>query len=299
MTSHASARLDRAASPASTSPAAASPTAFADEWHAWHRRHETRRTDPHGFFGIVSITWLTDEPVSIDGLPGRWSTGETTGPVIELAPGESLGLDGTDRTGRIELGPLHERAGITLVHGDVHIEVARRGGRDIVRPRDPASPFLTAYSGTPAYDPDPAWSIPARFVRYDDAEPVTVGAAVPNIHHVYDAPGSLEFEHDGRAYRLVAFPGHTDDTFFVLIRDATSGVTTYAANRSIAVPVPDAEGRTVIDFNRAVNLPCAYTDYATCPLPPDENVLPFAVEAGEKTPLERFTFEGVERAARA
>ena len=71
----------------------------------------------------------------------------------------------------------------------------------------------------------------------------------------------------------------------------TSGVTTYAANRSVTVTAPDAEGRTVIDFTRATNLPCAYTDFATCPLPPAENRLPFAVEAGEKTPLSRA--EGV------
>ena len=66
-----------------------------------------------------------------------------------------------------------------------------------------------------------------------------------------------------------------------------AGFTTYAANRSVSVAAPDADGVTVIDFNRAVNLPCAYTDFATCPLPPAENRLPVAIEAGEKTPLSR------------
>ena len=67
----------------------------------------------------------------------------------------------------------------------------------------------------------------------------------------------------------------------------TSGVTTYAANRSLAVSSPGPDGSVSLDFNRAVNLPCAFTDFATCPLPPEGNRLPFAVEAGEKTPYER------------
>jgi uncharacterized protein (DUF1684 family) len=73
----------------------------------------------------------------------------------------------------------------------------------------------------------------------------------------------------------------------VLFTDGTSGVTTYAANRVLQLPPPAADGTVVLDFNRAVNLPCAYTDLATCPLPPAENQLPVAIEAGEKIPYER------------
>jgi uncharacterized protein (DUF1684 family) len=71
-----------------------------------------------------------------------------------------------------------------------------------------------------------------------------------------------------------------------LFTDETSGVTTYAANRSLRVAAPDADGSVVLDFNRATNLPCAYTEFATCPLPPAENHLPLAVEAGEQIPYE-------------
>ena len=67
---------------------------------------------------------------------------------------------------------------------------------------------------------------------------------------------------------------------------ATSGVTTYAANRSLRVAAPDADGKVILDFNRATNLPCAYTEFATCPLPPAANRLPVAVEAGEQIPCE-------------
>ncbi len=73
----------------------------------------------------------------------------------------------------------------------------------------------------------------------------------------------------------------------VLFTDQTSGKTTYAANRSLTIAAPGPDGTVSLDFNRAVNLPCAYTDLATCPLPPAENRLPVPVEAGEKTPTER------------
>ncbi|WP_281533296.1 DUF1684 domain-containing protein [Cryobacterium breve] len=169
------------------------------------------------------------------------------------------------------------------------IEVARRGGHLLVRPRHPDTEFRAGYAGTPTYLPTPGWRLEARFLPFDEPRDVTVGAAVEGLQHVYAAPGELEFATDGQIFRLTAFNGYVPGTLLVLLTDATSGVTTYAANRSLTVPAPDADGRTTLDFTRAVNLPCAYTDYATCPLPPAENRLPILVEAGEKTPLSRIT----------
>ncbi|MFF2028592.1 DUF1684 domain-containing protein, partial [Streptomyces sp. NPDC058171] len=101
--------------------------------------------------------------------------------------------------------------------------------------------------------------------------------------HHHTALGSLAFEHDGAAHELVAFAGK-DGGLQVLFTDATSGVSTYPAARSLAVDAPAADGRVILDFNRASNLPCAFTDYATCPVAPAENRLTLAVEAGEKNP---------------
>jgi uncharacterized protein (DUF1684 family) len=97
----------------------------------------------------------------------------------------------------------------------------------------------------------------------------------------------VEFTLNGRDFSLTAFPGPETGSLFILFTDATSGVTTYPANRSLQLPSPTADGTVVLDFNRAANLPCAYTDLATCPLPPAENRLPVAVDAGDKIPYER------------
>jgi uncharacterized protein (DUF1684 family) len=169
------------------------------------------------------------------------------------------------------------------------IEVVRRGGHDILRPRRSDHPYRAGYPGTPTYDPDARWRIPARFVPFDEPQRTEVGSAVDGLQHVYEAPGRLVFEKDGETFSLTAFPGKSPGSLLVLFTDATSGVTTYAANRSLTAPAPDADGWTVVDFNHAVNMPCAYTDFATCPMPPAGNRLPFEVTAGEKIPLARMT----------
>jgi uncharacterized protein (DUF1684 family) len=96
----------------------------------------------------------------------------------------------------------------------------------------------------------------------------------------------VRFQHEGTEHTLTAFNGRSGG-LSILFTDATSGVTTYPANRSLAVADPAADGTVLLDFNRAVNLPCAFTDFATCPLPPEGNNLPFPVEAGELLPYER------------
>lgn len=271
---------------ASAAPAPELAARFARDWEAWHAAHEKRRADPHGFLAVTGLFWLTDAATDIPGIPGRWST-DDDGPAVVLADGESVTVDGVEITGRHAFGPLAERGGVTVGFDGGVIEIARRSGRDIIRPRRGDHPFLAAYTGTSAYAPETQWRIDARFVPFDTPRPFEVGAAVDGLTHVYEAPGEVEFAHDGQTHRLVAFPGHGDGDLLVLFTDRTSGVTTYAANRALSVPAPDAAGATVLDFTRATNLPCAYTDFATCPLPPAQNRLPFAVEAGELTPSSR------------
>lgn len=105
--------------------------------------------------------------------------------------------------------------------------------------------------------------VTGRYVPFAEPRPTTVGSVVDGLEHVYAAPGQVEFTLDGRDLCLTAFPGREPGSLSVLFTDATSGVTTYAANRSPQLPPPAADGTVVLDFNRAANLPCAYTDLAT------------------------------------
>ena len=191
-------------------------------------------------------------------------------------------------TGRHAFGPIAERGGVVVRSGDVAVEVARRGGRDIVRPRDPANPYLARFTGTPTYLPNPRWIARGsvrprtrRRARSPSARPPRGCSTSTRCPARWSSSSAARCSGSSRS--TATRPG----TLSVLFTDATSGLTTYAANRSLEIDAPDADGAVVLDFNRAVNLPCAYTDHATCPLPPAGNRLPVGIEAGEKTPIER------------
>ena len=93
--------------------------------------------------------------------------------------------------------------------------------------------------------------------------------------------GKLQFTYQGKPYSLDVID-EGEEQLFITFGDATSGATTYSAGRFIYINKPDAKGNTFIDFNQAFNPPCAFTKFATCPLPPPQNSLPFAITAGEK-----------------
>jgi uncharacterized protein (DUF1684 family) len=259
---------------------------YEQRWTEWHAEHERRRAAPHGFLAVTGLHWLSAAPQRFADAPGSWTTGPD-GVTVTLAPGEELTVDGLRVTGTYHFGVIGERDGITAAFGDAVVEVAKRGGLDIVRPRHPSHPLLTGYAGTPAYAPDEKWIVTGHYRRFEAPVDVTVGAAVEGLQHVYESPGRVEFEIGGVPLALTVFNGHTPGSLFALFTDETSGVTTYPANRSLAIDAPGPGGAVVLDFNHATNLPCAYTDFATCPLPPAENRLPVAVEAGEKIPYER------------
>jgi len=241
---------------------------FLGEWQAWRDAREERLRDPRGWLAITAIHWLTVTPQRFDDVPGEWRCDEH-GPTVTLGRGETLTAGSTLLTeGAHQVGPLDE-AGLTVAFGDAVAQVAVRDGRFIVRPRHPDSTNLRAYRGTPCYPPDPDWMLAGRFESY----PAPDGEAV----------GEVVFEHGGTEHRLIAW-GEEDGCLWILFRDATSGITTYPANRQLLTAPPSPDGVVQIDFNRAINMPCAYTDFATCPLPPAANTLTFDVEAGERMP---------------
>jgi uncharacterized protein len=259
---------------------------FGRQWQQWRLARERDLAAPHGFLAVTGIFWLTATPERYPGAPGEWST-DGDGVKVVLDEGETLTEDDVVIRGEHRFEPLPERGGRTVLSGDAAIEIAKRGGNYVLRPRHPDHDLRANFSSVPTYSPDPRWAFDARFVAFNVPRPTTVGSVVEGLEHVYDAPGQVEFDFDGARFRLTAFNGRRPGSLMVLFTDATSGTTTYAANRALELDAPDEHGNVSLDFNRAVNLPCAFTDFATCPLPPTENKLPIAVEAGETIPYER------------
>jgi len=147
-----------------------------------------------------------------------------------------------------------------------------------VRFRDLKSPALAAFKGNKRFPIDEQWNLPAKLLPPDPS-----GLFITNVlgqTTAQDYAGKISFEYQGKNYVLDAISEGPGD-LFVVFGDATNGVNTYHTGRFVYVPRPDKNGNTFIDFNKAFNPPCAYTPYATCPIPPQQNILPFKVTAGE------------------
>jgi uncharacterized protein len=239
------------------------------DWNEWHQERERYYGDPLGWVSLTGLYWLSDEFEAVADLPGRWR-----------ADAEAVYIDGLEGTERLE--PAEGAPGILVADGDRRIEVIRRTGSVALRVHDPRSPHLQDYRGIPTFPYDEKWSVTGTFTPYPEPATVTTGAVIEGLEHHHTAVGTIDFAVDGVAQQLVAFGKST--SLQILFTDATSGVTTYPAARSLAVEAPDGSGEVTLDFNRASNLPCAFTDYATCPVAPAQNRLTVAVEAGEKTP---------------
>jgi uncharacterized protein len=164
-------------------------------------------------------------------------------------------------------------AGVTLF-------VIRRGDKVGLRMLDPDSDARRHFTGLRYFPLDPKYRVKARFVAYEKPKTVQVpnvlGQLVP-----MDSPGRVDFTIGGTAYSLepVYETSKHADLFFIF-KDLTSRGETYGAGRFLHTPLP-ANGSVDLDFNRAYNPPCAFTDFATCPLPVKENQLPVRIPAGE------------------
>ena len=197
-------------------------------------------------------------------------------------PGVSVKVDGQVVKGRIPLHSDHAEVP-TLIHFDDDkgiISLIERGERFGLRVKHADAPARVNFSHLEYWPADPSWRITARFVPHDVNKTIPIVDITGLTTELANA-GAIEFERDGRTWRLEAL-GDVGRPLQVIFADRTSGRGSYAAGRYIDIEVPNAKSEVVIDFNRAYNPPCAFTAFATCPLPPPENRLDMAVEAGEK-----------------
>jgi uncharacterized protein (DUF1684 family) len=167
-----------------------------------------------------------------------------------------------------------------LTHGSFSwYVILRDGNRYGIRLKNSESQALKDFDGIDTYPIDKKWKIEARYEPYDPPKVIVV----PNVTGTSaedSSRGALVFNIGDNEYRLDALG--SGERFFIIFADKTNGEETYGAGRFLSAARPDSTGKTFIDFNRAYNPPCAFTKYATCPLPPKDNYLKVAVTAGEK-----------------
>ena len=270
---------------------------------AWRAQHALELQKPDGWLALTGLEWLQPGDNSFGSAADNKIHLPTSGPahvgMLHLE-GEKVALNppagGFPAGFLIDGKPAHAQAlhvdadhdsnNPRLTIGTLNFYVIRRADRFALRIKDAKSSTLVGFHGLKWYEPNPAYRVTARWIPHNPQKTFKI---VTLIGTSYDAqiPGSAEFMLGGKTYRLdPILEDPTVEKLFFVLRDTTSTSTTYGACRFLYTGFPDhglnKPGELVLDFNRLENPPCAYTPYATCPLPPAQNRLRIALLVGEQ-----------------
>jgi uncharacterized protein len=179
-----------------------------------------------------------------------------------------------------DLSSDRDGAPTVLEVGTVRFHVIERGDRLFLRVKDSQSAVRRGFTGIERFAHDPSWRVVARLETGDWPRTVPIPDVLGRLEE-QPCPGLLVFERDGFVHRLIPI-GEAGQPLFIIFSDWTTGESTYGGGRYLYADPPGPDGTVVLDFNRAFNPPCVFTPYATCPLPPAENLVQAAVTAGEK-----------------
>lgn len=256
-------------------PSSAAPSDAA-AWKVWRERREARLREPEGWLALTGLHWLSEGENRVEGLPGVFALrgGRVT---LRAEPGDGYLLGGApvaQRTLASDAAGSPDRLRLSTRV----VLVIQRGDAFALRVWDAASPALRAFHGIDTFPYQPRWRIEARWEAYPTPREVEQPSAAGPPQKAL-APGKALFTVGGREVSLE--PTLEVGALMFLFRDATAPAETYAAGRFLSAKLPSG-GKVVLDFNRAYNPPCAFSPYATCPLPDRQNVLPVRIEAGER-----------------
>jgi uncharacterized protein (DUF1684 family) len=272
--------------------ASAPDRAYLQEIQKWRESYEADLKQDNSWLALAGLFWLKDG----ENRFGSWSDNgivlpagsapEAAGTFLfhegktTLTPGRGVPLMLNGEPVRSETLVKPDSSGnpdrVTL--GRLSMIVIQRGERYGIRLWDNGNPARREFRGTQWFPVKESYRVSAQFHAYPEPKVIPIlnilGDTEPN-----PSPGFATFEMDGKPCRLE--PVLEDNQLLFMFKDATSGKQTYPAGRFLYSDLPK-DGKVVLDFNKAHNPPCAFTSYATCPLPPRQNHLPVAVEAGEQ-----------------
>ena len=168
---------------------------------------------------------------------------------------------------------------VVLAHKSLRFFILKRGNQYALRLRDLDGEYVRNFKGIDHFSLNPSWRILAKFVPTQGKKLHITD--ITGRTFLEDSPGELHFTIKGRKYILEA--GGTLDEFFIVFGDLTNRKSTYGGGRFLYANAPDHDGNVVLDFNKSLNPPCAFTPFATCPLPTKKNRIKLVVDAGEKS----------------
>lgn len=273
-------------------PLAAADPAYTAQIEKFRADRETALRAEDGWLSVAGLFWLkpganrvgaapgSEVPLDPAAAPAHLGTLTLRGEAATFEParGASLTLDGAPLRARATLRPDGQgQQPSTLTAGRLKLLFIRRGERFALRLKDNESDLRRNFAGCRWFPVNEAFRFDARFEPSPSGAKITIETIAGN-RESYDSAGFAVFSHQGQTWRLEA--ARSGNQLWFVFRDATSGKTTYAGARQLYTPLP-VNGRLTLDFNRAINLPCAFNPFTTCPIPPPQNRLTLALEAGE------------------
>ncbi|TWI12547.1 DUF1684 domain-containing protein [Aerolutibacter ruishenii] len=270
--------------------------AFDASQQAWREQRAAGLLKPDGWTSLVGLHWIepgshyigsdADNGMRLAAGPAHLGLLTLKGDRLRFTPESSVTvtIDGAALKGDATLRTDADPAGPSVLgfdEGKGIATVIKRGQRHALRVKHADAPTRAGFAGLDYWPADRSWRVPARFVPHPAGKTLDVVNIIGTVEPVAN-PGAVEFEREGKHYRLEALD-EGDGKLFLILADRTSGHGSYGAGRYLYADPPDAQGKVLLDFNQAYNPPCAFTSFATCPLPPPENRLDLQITAGEKT----------------
>jgi hypothetical protein len=261
----------------------------------WRTQQEAKLKAEDGWLTVVGLTWLKEGGNRVGSnpsfevrlpksAPSNVGTLTLKAGKVRFTPasGVAVTINGLP-VKETELKPDIDANYDRLAVGRVKFFIIKREDKMGVRIKDNDSAARREFTGLKWYPVDPTWRVTAKYIPFDKPHAVTFDTAV-GVKEQDESPGYVTFQRAGKEYRLE--PVVDDNELWFVMRDQTSGKTTYGASRFLYAEMPKSgvkrAGTVEIDFNKAENPPCVFTDFATCPLPPPQNRLALAVTAGEQ-----------------
>lgn len=267
---------------------------FQEDMAAWKQKRIAALKAPNGWINLTGLFWLKPGKNSFGSdlsndivyqhkdMPNKAGYFLFENHQVHWISAENVKVKINDSTIKKEL--IYEegkQVAPLLALGSLRWNIIQREDKIGIRLRDLQSPKLNAFKGCDRYKDDSTWRLNARFEKKQENKLLITNVLGQTT--AQESPGKVIFSIKGQEYQLDALK--EGEELFILFGDATSGKETYPAGRFLYADLPDASGNTIVDFNKAYNPPCAFTIYATCPLPPKQNILPIAIKAGEKDHL--------------
>jgi uncharacterized protein len=266
----------------------------APDYSAQRAARFARLTQPYGWFSLVALGWLRPGVTTVGSAPGSQVVlPNTPAHLMRVTVGANGAAELLEADPKLQLhgnpAPLHtplpqdEEDSSALTLGDLRMWVIDRNGKKYLRVKSPEAPARVHAHPLSWYAPDARFRVEAKWVPYTTPHTMRVLNELGQVS-TEPVPGYAEFTVGGQPERLQ--PMVEGDKLFFVFRDGTAGSTTYGAGRFLTTDPPAGgmkqAGTIVLDFNQAVNPPCAYSPFATCPVASPENRMKVAIPAGEK-----------------